>query len=94
MVYGTYNELVTGAYLNQHTSLGGSHCIYIYIQMSVNYIYRIVVVMISTNKSTGRAVFFLKHIKQTHTHTHTLDKIEHIVREKKEKEKRRRFTSI
>ena len=26
MVYGTYNELVTGANLNQQTSLGGPHC--------------------------------------------------------------------
>jgi len=23
LVYGTYNELVTGAFVNQHTSLGG-----------------------------------------------------------------------
>ena len=40
-VYGTYNELVTGANLNQQTSLGGRpHC--------VNYgeIYRIVRILV------------------------------------------------
>ena len=70
MVYGTYNELVTGAYLNQQTSLGGL-TLYIYIYTDVHYIYRTVVVMISTNKSTGRAAFILKHLKQTNKHTHT-----------------------
>ena len=29
MVYGTYNELVTGANLDQLTSLGGPHCSYV-----------------------------------------------------------------
>ena len=27
-VYGTYNELVTGANLNQQTSLGGGHIVW------------------------------------------------------------------
>ena len=40
----------------------------IYIYTDVHYIYRTVAVVISTKKSTGRAAFILKHIKQTHTH--------------------------
>ena len=40
-----------------------------YIYTDVHYIYRTVAVVISTKKSTGRAAFILKHIKQTHTHT-------------------------
>ena len=37
MVYGTYNELVTGANLNQLTSLGG-FTLYIYIQIQYGWL--------------------------------------------------------
>ena len=33
IVYGTYNELVTGANLNQLTSLGGPHIVEMGIEM-------------------------------------------------------------
>ena len=72
MVYGTYNELVTGAYLNQQTSLGGL-TLYIYIYRCPLYIQNSCCNDFN-QQIHGTSCFYLETSqtnKQTHTHTHT-----------------------
>ena len=68
MVYGTYNELVTGAYLNQQTSLGGL-TLYIYIYRCPLYIQNSCCNDFN-QQIHGTSCFYLE-TSQTNKHTHT-----------------------